>query len=56
MRAVDIIRAKRDGGTLSREQIGWMVRGASDGSVPPYQLSAWLMAPASRSISPRCPV
>jgi pyrimidine-nucleoside phosphorylase len=44
MRAVDIIRAKRDGQSLTREQIGWMVRGASDGSVPAYQLSAWLMA------------
>jgi pyrimidine-nucleoside phosphorylase len=52
MRAVDIIRAKRDGGTLSREQIGWMVRGASDGSVPPYQLSAWLMAVWLRGMTP----
>ncbi|HTV00543.1 MAG TPA: thymidine phosphorylase [Luteitalea sp.] len=44
MRTVDIIRTKRDGGALSAEQIAWMVRGASDGSVPDYQLSAWLMA------------
>lgn len=52
MRAVDIIRIKRDGGILSREQIGWMVNGASDGSVPQYQLSAWLMAVWLRGMSP----
>jgi pyrimidine-nucleoside phosphorylase len=52
MRAVDIIRAKRDGTSLTREQIGWMVRGASDGSVPDYQLSAWLMAVWLRGMSP----
>ncbi|BCS34482.1 thymidine phosphorylase [Luteitalea sp. TBR-22] len=52
MRAVDIIRAKRDGNALTRDQITWMVRGASDGSVPPYQLSAWLMAVWLRGMSP----
>jgi pyrimidine-nucleoside phosphorylase len=52
MRAVDIIRAKRDGSALTRDQITWMVRGASDGSVPPYQLSAWLMAVWLRGMSP----
>ena len=52
MRAVDIIRAKRDGNSLTREQIGWMVGGASDGSVPDYQLSAWLMAVWLRGMSP----
>ena len=52
MRAVDIIRAKRDGDSLTREQIGWMVGGASDGSVPDYQLSAWLMAVWLRGMSP----
>lgn len=52
MRAVDIIRAKRDGGVLTPEQIGWMVAGASDGSVPAYQLSAWLMAVWLRGMTP----
>ena len=52
MRAVDIIRAKRDGETLSREQIAFMVAGAGDGSVPAYQLSAWLMAVWLRGMSP----
>ncbi len=44
MRAVDIIRTKRDGGALTADQIAWMVAGAANGSVPAYQLSAWLMA------------
>lgn len=52
MRAVDIIRAKRDGGELSRAEIDVMVRGATDGSVPPYQLSAWLMAVWLRGMTP----
>lgn len=52
MRVVDIIRAKRDGQALSREQIGWMVAGAGDGSIPDYQLSAWLMAVWLRGMSP----
>ncbi len=51
MRAVDIIRAKRDGNALTREQIAWVVAGASDGSVPDYQLSAWLMAVWLRGMS-----
>jgi pyrimidine-nucleoside phosphorylase len=52
MRAVDIIRVKRDGGELSRAEIDVMVRGATDGSVPPYQLSAWLMAVWLRGMTP----
>jgi len=41
---IDVIRDKRDGHVLSDEAIGFLVRGASDGSIPDYQLSAWLMA------------
>jgi pyrimidine-nucleoside phosphorylase len=52
MRAVDIIRAKRDGGTLTRAQIDVMVRGAADGSIPRYQLAAWLMAVWLRGMVP----
>ena len=44
MRAVDIIRAKRDGEALSREAIEAFVRGVTDGSWPDYQASALLMA------------
>ncbi len=44
MRAVDIIRAKRDGEALSREAIDAFVTGVTSGSWPDYQVSALLMA------------
>jgi pyrimidine-nucleoside phosphorylase len=44
MRAVDIIRAKRDGGELAPAQIDRFVRAASHGDWPEYQLAALLMA------------
>src|SRR5437763_13100240 len=44
MRAVDIIRKKRDGEELSPAEIGWMVAGIGRGDVPDYQWSALLMA------------
>src|SRR5256714_1090910 len=42
--AEDGIRDKRDGRVLSDEAIEFVVRGATNGSIPDYQLSAWLMA------------
>jgi pyrimidine-nucleoside phosphorylase len=44
MRAVDIIRKKRDAAELSRDEIEHLVRGATQGSIPDYQLAAFLMA------------
>ena len=44
MTAIDVIRDKLDGRALSDEAIEFIVRGATDGSIPDYQLSAWLMA------------
>ena len=44
MRAVDVIRTKRDGGILSPAQIDAFVHGATHGTWEPYQLSALLMA------------
>lgn len=44
MRAYDIIKNKRDGKELSREEIAFIVKGASSGSLPDYQISAFLMA------------
>ncbi|HEV3460862.1 MAG TPA: thymidine phosphorylase, partial [Candidatus Dormibacteraeota bacterium] len=42
--AIDVIRDKRDGRVLSDDAIEFVVRGATDGSIPDYQLAAWLMA------------
>ncbi|MGQ0763731.1 MAG: thymidine phosphorylase [Acidobacteriota bacterium] len=44
MRPQDIIRKKRDGAELSREEIAFFVRGVTSGEVAEYQISAWLMA------------
>jgi pyrimidine-nucleoside phosphorylase len=44
MRAVDLIRKKRDGQELSREEIGYFVGGCVTGEIPDYQTSALLMA------------
>lgn len=44
MRMTDIIIDKRDGKELTEEQINWVVQGSADGSIPDYQISAWLMA------------
>ncbi len=44
MRAVDLIRTKRDGGYLDRPAIEWFVGAVTDGSLPDYQASALLMA------------
>lgn len=44
MRAVDIIAKKRDGGTVTKEEIAFFVDGYTRGAIPDYQAAAWLMA------------
>ena len=44
MNMVDIILKKKAGEALSPEEIRFFARGAADGSIPDYQLSALLMA------------
>ncbi len=51
MRAVDLIRHKRDSGTLSPAEIGFFIAGVTDGSLPDYQVSALLMAIFLRGMS-----
>jgi pyrimidine-nucleoside phosphorylase len=51
MRAVDIIMKKRDGGALSRAEIGFFITGVTAGTLPDYQASALLMAIVLRGMS-----
>ena len=44
MRTVDLIHRKRDGEELSAEEIAYVVDGYTNGSIPDYQASAFLMA------------
>jgi pyrimidine-nucleoside phosphorylase len=51
MRAVDLIRTKRDGGRLDKAALEWFVAGVTDGSLPDYQASALLMAIVLRGMT-----
>src|SRR5580693_6199858 len=44
MRTVDLIHRKRDGEELSAEEIAYVVEGYTNGTIPDYQISAFLMA------------
>src|SRR6266481_4472838 len=44
MRTVDLIQRKRDGEELAPEEIEFLVEGYTNGSIPDYQMSAFLMA------------
>ena len=48
---IDLIRKKRDGGSLDAREIGFLVSGAASGSIPDDQLAAWLMAAWIRGLS-----
>jgi pyrimidine-nucleoside phosphorylase len=50
-RAVDVIRKKRDGHELTRAEIEAIVAGTTDGSIPDYQIAAWLMAALVRGLT-----
>jgi len=51
MRAVDLIRKKRDSGEHSREEIDYLISAYTRGDIPDYQMAAWLMAVWIRGLS-----
>ena len=44
MRAVDLIRKKRNAEELTTEEIAFLITGATRDTIPDYQMAAWLMA------------
>jgi pyrimidine-nucleoside phosphorylase/thymidine phosphorylase len=44
MRAVDLIRKKRDSGVHTGLEIDFLIAGYTRGEIPDYQMAAWLMA------------
>src|SRR5205809_2495423 len=53
MQAVELIRKKRDGHTLSTEEINWFIAEYMREQIPDYQMSSWLMAVYWRGMDAR---
>ena len=53
MRVYDLIKRKRDGGTLTGEEIRFIIDGYVKGKIPDYQVSALLMAIYFRGMNSR---
>jgi pyrimidine-nucleoside phosphorylase len=51
IRAIDVIRKKRDGQELTSAEIEYMVQAVTSGEIPDYQISAWLMAVVLRGLT-----
>jgi len=51
MRMVDLIEKKREGESLSKAEINFIIHGYVQGDIPDYQMSAWAMAIYFRGMS-----
>jgi pyrimidine-nucleoside phosphorylase len=48
-----IIEKKRDGGELSEQEIAFLIKGFTEGSIPDYQMAAFAMAVYFKGMTPR---
>ncbi len=53
MRMVDLIQKKRRGEAHTKEEIQHIIRGFTQGEIPDYQMSAWMMAVCFQGMTPR---
>jgi pyrimidine-nucleoside phosphorylase len=53
MNTYEIIKKKRDAHELSREEIDYLINGFTRGTVPDYQMAAFLMSVYFRGMTPR---
>lgn len=53
MRVVELIAKKRDGQSLTSDEIAWLIAGYAGGAVPDYQMAAWAMAVLLRGMDDR---
>src|ERR1700736_919668 len=51
MNVLEVLARKRDGHEHSPEEIGFLLDGYLDGSIPDYQVAAWLMAVVTRGMT-----
>lgn len=51
MRMVDLVQKKKQGGILTKEEINFIVQGYTNGEIPDYQISAFLMAVCFKGMS-----
>ena len=52
MHMTDLIEKKKQGQTLTQEELHFIVRGYTAGDIPDYQMSALLMAICFRGMTP----
>lgn len=53
MQAVDLIRKKRDGKRLEKQELEFLLRGYVEGKIPDYQMAAWSMAVFFQGMEPQ---
>ena len=51
MRMYDLIEKKKQGRSLTGQELDWMIAGFTEGAIPDYQMAAFLMAVCFQGMS-----